>query len=463
MTWLDAPFAKDPAPAARRQQLASTSGATALVSAGTFVGRNYRGNPYPFRASSHFLYLLGEAGAHLPGAHLLLRDGAWTLFTTPPDADDALWHGPTPTLADLQNTLQLDVQPLDTLAAVLRDVDAAALPAVDGTTRQAQHQLLQRTPALDDTRDAHLAQAMIDLRLVHDAAAIDGLRQAARGTVKAHAAGMAATAVGEGEWHVHAAMEHALMQEGMTTAYGAIVSVHGEVLHNHGHSNVMQDGDLLLVDVGAETPAGYAGDVTRTWPVNGRFSSTQRDIYDVVLAAERAAIDCAGPGVRYRDVHLTAARVLTQGLKDLGIFTGDVDGLVEDGVHALFFPHGVGHLLGLDVHDMEDLGDLAGYAAGRARSEQFGLCYLRLDRDLQPGMAVTIEPGFYQVPAILDDDERCSIAKGRLDRERLADFADVRGIRLEDDVLITEDGREVLTRDIPIAADDVEAAVGQNT
>jgi Xaa-Pro aminopeptidase len=219
----------------------------------------------------------------------------------------------------------------------------------------------------------------------------------------------------------------------------------------------MREGDLLLADVGAETPDGWAGDVTRTWPVGRRFSATQRDAYELVLAANRAATAAVAPGVRYRDVHLTACRVLAEGLVSLGILRGDPDELVADGVHALFFPHGVGHLLGLDVHDMEDLGDRAGYAPGRSRSSQFGLSYLRLDRDLQPGMAVTIEPGFYVVPAILRDPTLSAAAGDRLVRAALERFSDVRGIRIEDDVLVTETGHDVLTSDIPSSVADVEA------
>jgi Xaa-Pro aminopeptidase len=232
------------------------------------------------------------------------------------------------------------------------------------------------------------------------------------------------------------------------------------VLHNTTYFNTLAEGDLLLCDAGAEHQ-GWASDVTRTWPVSGRFSATQRDLYDIVLAAQEAAIAAVRPCVRYRDLHLLSSRVLAQGLVDLGILRGDPESLVERGAHALFFPHGLGHLLGLDVHDMEDLGDRAGYAPGRSRSEQFGLCYLRLDRDLQPGMLVTIEPGIYLVPGIFADEALCGPfdRDKTLNRDRLADFADVRGIRIEDDVLCTEGAPEVLTAAIPKDRAAVEAAV----
>jgi Xaa-Pro aminopeptidase len=254
-------------------------------------------------------------------------------------------------------------------------------------------------------------------------------------------------------------MEAELVARGMTVAYGSIVTVRGEVLHNQVHHHPLGPRDLLLADVGAETGGGWAGDVTRTWPVTGKYSSTQKDLYDVVLRAQEETIAAVRPGVRYRDLHLLAARLMAEGLVGLGILKGDPAELVADGVTALLFPHGVGHLLGLDVHDMEDLGDRAGYAPGRRRADVFGLRYLRLDRDLVPGMAVTIEPGLYVVPAILDDPELARRAQGRLDRARLAAFSDVRGIRIEDDILVTAGGAEVLTAAIPKTTAAVEAAM----
>jgi Xaa-Pro aminopeptidase len=233
--------------------------------------------------------------------------------------------------------------------------------------------------------------------------------------------------------------------------------VHGEVLHNNHYSHSLQSGDLLLADVGAETETGWASDITRTAPVSGKFSPTQRDLYEVVLTAHDACIEKIYPGVEYRDIHLLAATTIAAGLVDLGILHGQPEDLVAMDAHALFFPHGVGHLLGLDVHDMEDLGDLAGYELGRTRSDRFGLSYLRLDRPLQTGMLVTIEPGFYQVPAILQDPERRSKYRDVVNWDRLAQFADVRGIRIEDDVLVTEAGAEVLTGALPADVGAIEA------
>jgi Xaa-Pro aminopeptidase len=248
-------------------------------------------------------------------------------------------------------------------------------------------------------------------------------------------------------------MLEVLRAAALDDAYGPIVTVHGEVLHASGYDHLAQAGDLLLADVGGETPEGWAADITRVWPVSGTFSPSQRTIYELVLEMQRQAIAAVAPGQSYRDVHEVAKRALVSGLSDLGILRGDVDGLLERGAAALFFPHGIGHLLGLDVHDMEDLGDRAGYAPGRQRSAAFGDAYLRLDRDLQPGMLVTIEPG------ILADERYTGAVGDDLRRAELARYADVRGIRIEDDVLVTPRGSEILTAAVPKEPAAVEAAM----
>ena len=270
---------------------------------------------------------------------------------------------------------------------------------------------------------------------------------------------MKVTKTAQLEAQVRAAMEAVIISHNMTCSYNSIVTVQGEVLHNEHYHHSLQNGDLLLADVGAETPMGWAADITRTWPVSGTFSPTQRDIYQVVLNAHDSCINAIKPGIEYQDIHRIAATVITEGLVELGILKGTVEDLVNQDAHALFFPHGIGHLLGLDVHDMEDLGDLAGYEPGRVRSERFGWCFLRLNRLLKPGMLVTIEPGFYQVPAILNNPKNREKYQTIVNWERLEQFADVRGIRIEDDVLVTETGTEILTQNLPTALEEIEALV----
>lgn len=455
----------------RREALGQRLGdAPALVFAGGLRARNYPANVFPYRADSHFLYLVGAA---IPEAALMVQGGRSELFVPAKDEDDPLWHGPQPGYEDFAAATGVDaVRTLDELPGAVKAAGGGdrvqTLPSADPLTRHRQATLLgrrwpgDRSPGVTglDEADLRLADAMIELRVTHDEGALEMIRRATEGTAAAHRAGMAATRPGLLEHDVRAAMERELTARGMTPAYNAIVTVHGEILHNTEYHHRLEADDLLLADFGGELE-GWATDVTRTWPVSGKFSPTQRALYDIVLQSQLDAIDKVRPGVRYRDVHLTASRTLARGLVDEGLLKGDPDSLVERGAHAIFFPHGVGHLLGLDVHDMEDLGDRAGYAPGRARSEQFGLGYLRLDRDLAPGMVVTIEPGLYLVPAILERQSLVGpfVADGTFDPSRLERFSDVRGIRIEDDVLCTTTDPESLTAAIPKDPAAVEAAV----
>jgi Xaa-Pro aminopeptidase len=456
---MDLSYLVNTACAERRAQLARRlCNRPALVVAGAPRPRGtYRGS-LPFRAASHFLYLFG---LHLPRAMGLWTGSGWQLYLPDPGPDAALWTGPQPDFAALASVLGVPVLSRAALTEAVQRQGVATLPAPDLETCLEQSSFLDREirPGKLAGVDEALADALIALRLVHDPAAMAGLRDAASATVAAHRAGMRATRAGLPESAVQAAIEAELIARNFSTSYNSIVSVHGEVLHNEDHHHLLAPGDLLLVDAGAETTGGWAGDVTRTWPVSGHYSPTQRALYDVVLAAQKAAVDAVRPGLRYLELQGISSLAMAKGLVDLGILAGDPAELVADGVVALFFPHGVGHLIGLDVHDLDDLGDRATYAPGRTRSALPGLKALRLDRDLVPGMAVTIEPGFYQVPAILEDAERTRVAGSRLRRERLAAFHDVRGIRIEDTVAVTADGHENLTAALPKDAAEVESAM----
>ena len=459
---------------ARRAKLAALVNFPVLLWSGRSSPRNFPANKFPFRASSHFLYF---AGLPLENAVIRLEGGKLTLFIDEASPASALWHGETPKRDDIAAAIGADeAYPLSALKPEKNERGeewlvspstwtngAATIGVQDGKTHADQYIMCQRSILSNVNRlegaDLALVKAIVSLRLTHDELALAEMRKAATVSMAAHKAGMAATRSANAEAEIRAAMEAVIIAHGMTCAYSSITTVHGEVLHNDRYHHSIQPGDLLLADVGAETASGWASDITRTWAVSGKFSPTQRSLYDVVLAAHDVCIAAIRPGVEYRDLHLLAARTIAEGLVDLGILRGQVEDLVDQDAHALFFPHGVGHLLGLDVHDMEDLGDLAGYATGRARSDRFGLNYLRLDRPLQAGMVVTIEPGFYQVPAILQDPERRSRYQECVNWDRLAQFADVRGIRIEDDVLVTETGAEVLTAALPTKADAIEQCV----
>jgi Xaa-Pro aminopeptidase len=273
-----------------------------------------------------------------------------------------------------------------------------------------------------------------------------------------HIAAMRGAMVGIKEAQLAGIVEGIAIGAGGDLAYPAILTVNGQTLHNHYHGNTLQSGQLILGDFGAETAMHYAGDITRTFPVDKQFTEQQKHIYQLVLQAEMAAIEALKPGVPYRDIHLMAARIMADGLKDLGLMKGDMEAAVAEGAHALFFPHGLGHMLGLDVHDMEDLGeDYVGYTDQIKRSEQFGLRSLRLGRELEAGFVLTVEPGLYFIPELIDQWQAAGKHKDFINYDKVADYRDFSGVRIEDNVLITEDGYRVLGEPIPKTVAEVEA------
>jgi Xaa-Pro aminopeptidase len=241
-----------------------------------------------------------------------------------------------------------------------------------------------------------------------------------------------------------------------------IFSIHGQTLHNEYHGNRMEVGDLIVHDAGAEAPSHYAGDITRSFPVSGTFDFRQKAVYQIVLQTQLAAIEAIRPGFPYRDVHLLAARVMVTGLKELGLMKGDVNDAVAEGAHALFFPHGIGHMMGLDVHDMEGLGeDLVGYDDEIRRSEQFGLAYLRLGKRLRPGFVLTVEPGIYFIPELIDQWRAAGKGSDFINYAEVEKFRQFGGIRIEDDVLVTGEGHRVLGEPIPKTVEEVEAVMAE--
>ncbi|MFN7591112.1 MAG: aminopeptidase P family protein [Planctomycetota bacterium] len=458
---------------ARRAEFLAALDGPVLLMAGGWISRNYPANWSPYRADSTFLFFFPEVE---PNAAALFdpKDGSVTLFLDERTQADALWHGPVPSFADVKKAQGVSaVQKRSELAAfVAKKVGKRALRTVAIADPRATAEALAITGERLDFHDNQkvadpaLVATIAELRNFKRPEELAEMRLTAVTTRLAHTAAMAHTRPGIREQELVGHVEGTFARHGCVPAYNTILSVRGEVLHNHAHGTLLHDTDLVLLDAGAEAPSGYCSDVTRTWPVSGHFSPEGAEVYDIVLAAEKAAIDAVKPGMRYRDVHMLAARVLTDGLVQMGLMKGNVDALVENGAHAMFFPHGTGHLLGLDVHDLEAFGDQVAYARGRKRSEQFGTAYLRLDLDLQPGMCVTIEPGIYFVPAILRDAAFKKQWKGQVDFARAERFLTMNsgrgfgGIRIEDDVLCTTDGREVLTAAIPKERLAIEALVG---
>jgi len=234
------------------------------------------------------------------------------------------------------------------------------------------------------------------------------------------------------------------------------------VLHNHSYDGLLREGQLLLNDSGAESPMYYASDITRTCPVSGRFTSVQAEVYQLVLRMQLGTIGMIKPGTSYREVHLGACRILAEGLRAMGLMQGNPSDAVDAGAHALFFPHGIGHMLGLDVHDMEDLGDIVGYRSREKRSGQFGLNFLRLSRPLETGFVLTVEPGIYFIPALMDRWQGERLHKEFLNYGALRAFRHFGGIRIEDNILVTPSSAHVLGPGIPKTILEVEESCAQN-
>lgn len=431
----------------------------ALFHNGRPLLQNQTSSGLRFRGNSHCLYFAGR----LPPDSLLLVGGDGAILGAPlRTSEQAAWEGPGETLASLAERTGCErVVSREELVELARAVAPRVMvvPPLHLEIRRELEMLIGRP--LGDDADRRLLEAISEVRLSHDADALSEIRSACEVTVEMYRAAFTTTAPGRREYEVAAALEAAARSRGFGLAYLPIVTTHGEVLHNEDHSNELRESDLLLVDAGAESPAGWASDVTRTWPVAGRFSPEQAAVYDVVLEAFHAAIAAVRTGAEQWDVHFAAARAVADGLRDLGVLEGDVDSLVERHAHSLFFTHGIGHLIGLDVHDMEDLGDVAGYERGRSRDTRFGTRFLRLHRPLRQDMVISIEPGIYFVPSILADERIVGPLRDVLRFDAIEKLRTVRGIRIEDTVRVTNAGAESLTATIPKSRGEIEVALEQ--
>jgi len=456
--------------AARRDALLdrlSEAGAHGLVLLPGHVDSpmNYRDNAYDFRQDSSFLYF---CGLQQPELALLLDidDGRATLFGDDIGIDHLVWTGPLPSVAE---RAALSGVPATGACARLGETLANAraqgravhfLPPYRGETRLALSTWLGLADAqLDAAASRPLTLAAIALRSVKSTAEVAEIENALHVTRDLHHLAMRLARPGVVEQEIVGAMEGLALQHGRRLAYPSIFTSRGEILHNHDHSVRLKGGELIVNDTGANSALGYASDITRTIPAGGRFTGLQAELYDLVLDAQTKAIAAVAPGVPYRDVHELACRTMVEGMTALGFMRGDAAEAVQAGAHAIFFQCGTGHMMGLDVHDMEGLGENdVGYGEGFARSPLFGHKSLRLARPLQPGFVVTIEPGVY-INRWLTERWK---AEGRhaafIDYAMFDRHADFGGIRIEDDILVTPEGRRELGPPIARSRPDVESA-----
>lgn len=439
-----------------------------LILGNTESPANYPDNTYKFRQDSSFLYFFG---LDLPGfaGVLDVDSGKDYLFGNDVDMDDIIWMGPQPKVKELGAKVGITLtRPFTKLAEMLKQAISEGrkihfLPPYRHANMLLLDELLGIRPALQKKyASLELIQAVVHLRSVKEACEIEQITNACNIGYEMHTMAMMNCRSGVKEQYIAGLIEGIANSYGKMVSFPVILSQNGETLHNHDHSQILQKGRMMLTDAGAENNMNYCSDFTRTVPVDGKFDSRQKEVYNIVVACNQKALELSRPGVTYLSVHLEVCKVLAQGLKNLGLMKGDVEAAVAAGAHALFMPHGLGHMMGLDVHDMEDLGQInVGYDEEIRPVNQFGTSSLRMGRRLQPGFVVTDEPGCYFIPALIDQWKQQGLYKDFLVYDKIETFKDFGGIRLEDDVLITEDGCRVLgDRRTPITVEEVEKIMG---
>lgn len=425
---------------------------------------NCRDNVYHFRQDSSFIYFFGLDFQNLAGV-IDIDSGEEILFGDDFTLDDIIWMGPQEKLQEKAARVGVkNSQPFSKLFDLTKKAVESGRtihfnPPYRGENQLLLHELTGVVPS-QQKASLELIKAIVSLRSCKEEAEIEELKKAAATGYEMHVAAMRMAQPGIWEQKIAGTIEGISLANGNPPSFPIILSQNGETLHNHDHSNRLTEGKLLLVDAGSQTSMYYASDFTRTSPVGGKFSQKQREIYEIVLAANNRATELTRPGVTYLSVHLEAARVIASGLKNLGLMKGDVDAAVKAGAHALFMPHGLGHMMGLDVHDMEDLGQVyVGYDDETRPVKQFGTASLRLGRKLQDGFVITNEPGIYFIPALIDQWKANKTNAEFINFEQLDTYRDFGGIRLEDDLLVTANGCELIGERIPISPEEVEGVM----
>lgn len=447
----------------RRNQLKKEVGKGILL----FMGNNespmnYADNTYHFRQDSSFLYFFGLKHPGL-AAVLDCESGEEILYGDNYTIDDIVWMGKQPTIADRASTCGVfKTVPSSQLFADLQKVKSAGrkihyLPPYRPENKIRIFELLGIVPSKQpEFSSLDFVKAIIDQRNFKSAEEIVEIEKAVNVTADMHIAAMKMLRPGMHEAEIAAEMERIALASGGSISFPVIATINGQTLHNHYHGNIAKSGQLFLLDCGAETEMGYAGDMSSTFPVDKKFTTRQKEVYQVSLDAHEKAISMLKPGIPFKEVYFESCRTILRGMGELGFFKGDVVEAMAEGVHAMFFPCGLGHMMGLDVHDMEDLGEqYVGYN-NEPKSPQFGIKSLRLARKLEPGFVLTIEPGIYFIPDLIDKWRSEKKFTDFLNYDKLDAYKDFGGCRNEEDFLITENGARLLGKPIPKTIEEVE-------
>ena len=446
----------------RREQLKKTVASGILLFLGNDeCGMNYADNTYSFRQDSTFLYFFGLSYAGL-SAIIDIDNDKEIIFGDELTIDDIVWMGTQPTLKEKSERVGvLCTQSSKSIESYLKDALNKGQQIHFLPTYRAEHKLklmdwLGYMPAAQEA-SVPFIRAVVNQRNYKSAEEIVEIEKACNTTADMHIKAMQILRPGMKESEIAGALADVALSAGGNLSFPTIATINGQTLHNHYHGNIVKPGDMLLLDAGAETAMGYAGDMSSTIPVDKKFTSRQKDVYDIQVASHLAAVEALRPGIPFKDVYELSSKVIVEGMKSLGLMKGNADDAVREGAHAMFFQCGLGHMMGLDVHDMENLGEVYVGYDGEPKSSQFGRKSLRLGRKLEPGFVLTIEPGVYFIPELMD------LWKGEkkftefINYDKLETYKDFGGIRNEEDYLITEDGARRLGKKIPLTTDEVEA------
>lgn len=424
---------------------------------------NYNANTYNFRQDSSFLYFFGLDHPGFAGI-IDVDNGKDYFFGDEITMNDIIWMGPQPSLSDRAAKAGIsNILPYKKLGEMIQEAieknrKIHFLPTYRGEqTAQLAELLGKMAVEIKDLASVELIKSVIRLRSVKDEGEVKEIEFAMDIAYNMHTTAMKMAMPGVVEREIAGKIEGIALSEGLGVSFPIILSINGQILHNHYHGNRLVKERMMVTDAGAESVLHYASDITRTVPVGGKFSRRQKEIYEIVLAANMKAIESIKPGITNKELHIMACQKIASGLKDLGLMKGDVDEAVNHGAHALFMPHGLGHMMGLDVHDMEGLGEnWVGYDDKVKRSDQFGLAFLRFGKQLEPGFVFTIEPGLYFIPALIDKWKGEHKFVEFINYDRVESYKDFGGIRIEDDILVTNNGYKVLGKPIPKTIKEVE-------
>jgi Xaa-Pro aminopeptidase len=458
-------FTKDIYTNRRKQLREDVSSGLILLPGNQEAIYNYHKNTYRFRQDSNFLYFFGLNKPNFVGV-LDVDTGEDWIFANDFDISSIIWMGDMPKVSELAASVGVaNSAPTSELEKMVQKAVHEGRrvhfcnPYRSVTIQQISQLIGFRYKSVADFCSKELIRAIVKQREIKADYEITEIEKACDVAYLMHTEAMKmAKHVGTYEYQIAGRAEGIALEHGGTVSFPVICSINGQTLHNHYHGNQIAEGRMLVLDAGAELANVYSSDITRTVPVGGKFSERQKAVYEIVLEANMKGIEMCKPGIKFKDVHLIACLTIAEGLKKLGLMKGDMLKAVEVGAHALFFPHGLGHPLGLDVHDMENLGEeFVGYDEETKRAKEFGLGFLRFGKKLKEGFVMTVEPGIYFIPQLIKQWYDEHKFEDYINYEEVFKYLDFGGIRIEDDILITKDGCRVLGKPIPKTVADVEA------